>query len=95
MSGCSSVGLNDLAIFLSLAGTLIIDATGLTESFYYTLRSQFSPLPAALAGRPNTPDPNLPALSTALEEQLGVRLQSRKAPVEVLVIDSVERPTPD
>lgn len=95
ISGCSSVGLDDLATLLSLEGTTVIDATGLTGSFYYTLRSQFSPAPAALLGRPNILDPNLPALSTALEEQLGLRLQSRKATVEVLVIDSVERPTPD
>jgi uncharacterized protein (TIGR03435 family) len=95
ISGCSSVGLDSLATLLSLEGTPVIDATGLTGSFYYTLRSQFSPVPEALLGRPNTHDPNLPALSTALEEQLGLRLQSRRAPIEVLVIDSVERPTPD
>jgi uncharacterized protein (TIGR03435 family) len=95
ISGCSSVGLDNLAILLSVQGTPIIDATGLTESFYFTLRSQFSFVPAALVGRPNPPDPNLPALSTALEEHLGLRLQTRRSPVEVLVIDSVERPTPD
>jgi len=38
-------------------------------------------------------DPNLPALSTALAEQLGLKLESRRGPVEVLVIDSVQRPT--
>jgi uncharacterized protein (TIGR03435 family) len=95
MSGCSSAGLDDLAVLLSLDGTPVIDATGLTESFYYTLRSQFRLPPAALPGRLHATDANLPALSTALEEQLGLRLQSRRAPVEVLVIDSVERPTPD
>ena len=94
MSGCSSKGLGDLALLLSIGqGTKVIDATGLTDSFYYTLRAQFSAA-AAVFGPTNT-DPNLPALSTALEEQLGLKLQSRRAPVEVLVIDSVEMPTPD
>ena len=40
-------------------------------------------------------DPNGPSLMTALREQLGLRLDSRRGPVEVLVIDHVERPTSD
>jgi uncharacterized protein (TIGR03435 family) len=39
------------------------------------------------------PDPNLPSFSTALEEQLGLKLRSTRGPVDVLVIDSVEHPT--
>jgi uncharacterized protein (TIGR03435 family) len=37
-------------------------------------------------------DPNLPALSTALDEQLGLKLESRRGPLDVLVIDSVQEP---
>jgi uncharacterized protein (TIGR03435 family) len=91
ISGCSSMGLHNLVVLLTTGqSTPIIDATGLTDSFYYTLRSQFTPF----VGRINT-DPNLPALSTALEDQLGLKLQSRRGLVEVLVIDSVEMPTPN
>lgn len=38
-------------------------------------------------------NPTSPSLFAALREQLGLRLESRKSPVEVLVIDSVEKPS--
>ena len=40
-----------------------------------------------------TPDPKLPSLATALGEQLGLKLESRRGPLDVLVIDSIEAPT--
>src|SRR6185503_16504662 len=46
----------------------------------------------APAGATN-PDPDRPELLTALREQLGLKLEATRAPLEVLVIDSVEKPT--
>jgi uncharacterized protein (TIGR03435 family) len=49
-------------------------------------------VPAAAA---NIPPSDGSSLATVLNEQLGLELESVRAPVEVLVIDGVEAPTPD
>ena len=41
------------------------------------------------------PDGDRPSLVTAVQEQLGLKLESQRLPFETLVIDSVERPTED
>jgi len=68
------------------AGRIIVDDTGLTGFYEFTL--EWAPGPGDAA----SPDPR-PNIFTAFEEQLGLRLRPSTTPVEVVVIDHVERPT--
>jgi uncharacterized protein (TIGR03435 family) len=83
----TGVPLADLVAALTpIAGRPVVDATGLTGSF--DLNMKFTPDDAA--------DPAGGAsLFTAIQEQVGLRLESRRALVNVLVIESAERPTSD
>ena len=62
-----------------------MDRTGIQGNYGFELR--FAP-----AGNSN-PDPDRPELLTALREQLGLKLEATRAPLDVLVIDGAERPT--
>lgn len=65
----------------------VIDRTGLTGE--YDIQLDFAPDPATCGGD----DPSgAPSLFAALQEQLGLRLDSGRGPVEFLVIDRIERP---
>jgi len=83
--------IHSMAVPLSyLAGDLttvlnrtVLDKTGLAGKFDYTL--SYAPDGA-------TPDDDRPSLYTALEQQLGLRLESAKGPLEFLVIDHAEKP---
>ena len=85
----------DVASMLSnfLGGRPVVDRTGLTGDYEFELRWEPDPPPAA--GPDALFDLDAPALFTALQEQLGLKLEATRGPVEVLVIDSAERPTPD
>ena len=65
----------------------VIDRTGLTGIFDIELT--FAPFNAPVADSP------APDLFTAVQEQLGLKLEPARAPVDVLVIDSAEKPTSD
>lgn len=77
-----------------MTGRVVTDRTGLSGEFNLTLTWSTEDQGPDPLNRP-TAGPDAPALSTALQEQLGLRLERARGPVEVLVIDSVERPTPD
>ena len=75
---------------------LVVDKTGLSGRFAFALAWTPEQMPTA-APPPGVPpiDPNGPSFFTALQEQLGLKLVPAKGPVDVVVIDSVERPTPE
>jgi len=83
-------------------GTTVVDKTGLTGKYDITLdwTPDLSPPPAggaaaAQQGPGAAPADDSPGLSvfTAIEEQLGLKLESQKGPVDVLVIDHAEEPS--
>ena len=86
----------DLALTLSdYADRQVIDKTGLTGRYDFTL--QFAPEPGhgpeyRHPGSPPPPDAVGPSVFTAVQEQLGLKLEPAKQPVEGLVVDQVERP---
>jgi uncharacterized protein (TIGR03435 family) len=85
-------------VLSNYVGRMVVDRTELAGSFDIELT--FDPASTAKAppGAPpgSTPtDDTMPSIFTALQEQLGLKLQSTRGPVDVLVIDRAEHPTPD
>ncbi len=70
-----------------IAGRVVVDKTGLTDRYDLTLK--WTPDDAVASAT----DP--PTLFTAIQEQLGLKLEAAKEPVSVIVIDHVEQPTPN
>jgi uncharacterized protein (TIGR03435 family) len=86
-----SVTLASFADFLAAQlGRPVLDKTGLTS--LYDLDLQWTPDDNELQSPPGSA-PNGPAIFTAIQEQLGLKLESGKGPVEVIVIDHIERPS--
>ena len=74
----------------------VVDRTGITGRFTFLLKwaaddSQFGGFPGGL--RPADDSANRPNLYDAMQQQLRLKLEATKAPVEVLVIDHVEKPS--
>jgi uncharacterized protein (TIGR03435 family) len=83
---------------------IVVDRTGLSGNYDWYVRWTPERLPQRPPGTPaDQPfrmngleiDPNGPSIFTAVQEQLGLKLEAARGPVEVLVIDHIERPTPD
>ncbi|HTX37143.1 MAG TPA: TIGR03435 family protein, partial [Bryobacteraceae bacterium] len=92
----AGVTMAELAASLS-AGELrtrIIDKTGLAGTFDVQLKWTADPVSPPPMG-PSAPpaDTNGPSLLSAIQEQLGLKLQPAKGPVDVLVIDHLESPS--
>jgi uncharacterized protein (TIGR03435 family) len=84
------------AEFLSLRlGRPVLDRTGLSGVF--EIKAEWAPDPVARPAAPGkeaAPDSaSGPSIFTALQEQLGLRLESARGPVDMLVVDHVEMPT--
>jgi uncharacterized protein (TIGR03435 family) len=94
-------GTGALAAWLSRQlGRVVIDKTDLKGEYDYKLEWTPDPReggPESIGLPPEPPRPsaqtNGPSIFTAIQEQLGLRLVSQKGPVEIVVIDSVERPS--
>lgn len=92
--------MRQLALNLSpRVGRIVLDRTGLSGAFDLDLEwAPNSPAvaspEAALTGGAAPADLGL-SIFTAVQEQLGLKLDSQRGPVDVLVIDRAERPTPD
>jgi uncharacterized protein (TIGR03435 family) len=86
------------AILGRTVGRPVIDRTGMNGYFNVTLEYApeagiTSPLPPGTAPADPAPRADAPSLFTAVQEQLGLKLQATRAPVDVLVIDTAAHPT--
>ena len=82
-----------------LGNRLVLDKTGLTDHYNWKLKwtpsDAEAPMGADGAATPGGPaaDASAPSLFTALQEQLGLKLESQKEPVGVIVIDHIDQPS--
>jgi uncharacterized protein (TIGR03435 family) len=79
-----------------LEGRLVLDHTGLTGTYDFKLQWTAQRLSSNPSQEPDAalpPDSSGPSLFSALQQQLGLRLESTKGPVDIVVIDHIERPS--
>jgi len=90
-----NVDMHDIADHLAVMGDLdrpVLDHTGLKGNFDLKMDTPNIPPPP---GKSVQPDPSAPTFLEVLREQLGLNLESLNAPVDVLVIDHIEEPSPN
>ena len=86
-----------LSIVSEAVAAPVVDRTGLTGLVDFTLEY----LPERQGARrtagldPNADDPLPPPIATALQQQLGLKLEKQMGPLPIVVIDGAERPLPD
>jgi uncharacterized protein (TIGR03435 family) len=76
------------------AGRVVVNKTSLSGSYRVAMNFDSTALRRGLDVTGSTPD-GAPSVFTAIQEQLGLKLESSRAPRETLVIDRLERPTED
>lgn len=81
-------------------GRKVVDKTGLQGKYDFTLHWTQERLTSMVGSAANSsqapaplPDSSGPSIFTALQEQLGLKLEPQKGPVEILVIESIDKPT--
>jgi uncharacterized protein (TIGR03435 family) len=81
--------------FLSggIAGRPVVDKTGLTGAYNFSL--EFAYEQGASAAAAEDSGPSRPTIFTALQEQLGLKLEPARGPVSMMVVDHIERPAED
>jgi uncharacterized protein (TIGR03435 family) len=89
-------------LLMRATGRPVVDKTGLTSLYDFSLK--FAPEPGAAVGPFGPPpggvqlppaDPDAPNIFTAVQEQLGLKLNGGRGPFEVTVIDRIEKPVVD
>jgi uncharacterized protein (TIGR03435 family) len=89
-----AMSLDEFAKWLNLGlDRLVFDQTGVTGKFNFQL--EFAPddsTPGMVAGSTDTGDATAPSMFSALQQQLGLKLEPAKGPGEFFVIDHVDRP---
>ena len=77
----------------------VMNKTGLSGNYAFTLEFTPDQMPPPGAVPPGVPSPSInpdgPSIFTAIQEQLGLKLDSASGAVEMVVIDSVDQPTSD
>src|SRR5262249_36205981 len=77
----------------------VIDRTGVTDTFNIRLEyapDEHTPGPDKRGpARTDFPEPNAPSIFQALEQQLGLKLEATKGPQMAIMVDHIERPTPN
>jgi uncharacterized protein (TIGR03435 family) len=80
----ANVTVKRFAVVLSrMLGQTVVDQTGLAGTYAISLRFAV----------PDPAHPPVEPFSTAMQEQLGLKLESQTAPVEIVVVDHAERPS--
>jgi uncharacterized protein (TIGR03435 family) len=97
--GYRNVSLELLALQMSGIGGLdrpVVDRTGLTGKYDFAIEfaRNFGPdSPPTAGGNSAAPEPTGPTFQQALAEQAGLKLVTAKGPVEVMIVDHIERPS--